>query len=141
MALNFKEICQKQYNNKVVFFSFILLLVSLIAQSYYNFQQGASMIPLRLIQIVLIWSCADILSVNGELKWWMKISFFIYVTHSMILESIEKLFWIFMGDTVLGAITDLIFAPLITLFIIIAIAFMLRKITFVWNLLNGGRGA
>lgn len=99
------------------------------------------MIPLRLIQIVLIWSCADILSVNGELKWWMKISFFIYVTHSMILESIEKLFWIFMGDTVLGAITDLIFAPLITLFIIIAIAFMLRKITFVWNLLNGGRGA
>lgn len=141
MALNFKEICQKQYNNKVVFFSFFLLLVSLVAQSYYNFQQGASMIPLRLIQIVLIWSCADILSVNGELKWWMKISFFIYVTHSMILESIEKLFWVFMGDTVLGAITDLIFAPLITLFIIIAIAFVLKKITFVWNLLNGGRGA
>ena len=96
-------------------------------------------ILLRLIQIPLIWISADILAINKEPSWWLRISFFIYCSHHMILESVEKIFLILLGKNYTGALLDFIFAPMITLLIILCLAAILRRIHPVWAVLCGGR--
>lgn len=54
---------------------------------------------------------------------WLKskpngLSFFIYLYHYFILETIEKVFWIVFGNTVLGASLDFIIAPIITIIVL-----------------------
>ena len=139
-ALNFKSICQMQYDRHMVVCAQVILFISLMAQTYLEMPQGTTVIPLRLIQVALIWIASDFLSVNLELKWWMHISFFIYVSHSIVLESVEKLFWITFGNTTLGALLDLAFAPVITLLIVCFFALILRRVPSLWRILNGGRG-
>ena len=58
----------------------------------------------------------------------------------MLLESVEKCFLITFGDTTLGACIDLIFAPIITILILVCFAkIMIRFTPKVWGILNGGR--
>lgn len=112
-----------------------------MAQTYLSMPQGTTVIRLRLIQVALIWIASDFLSLNSDLKWWVHISFFIYVSHSIVLESVEKLFWIIFGNTTLGALLDLVFAPVITLFIVYFFALILRSFPSLCRVLNGERGA
>jgi len=141
MALNFKSLCKSQFDKRVVGGAAILLAFTLFCQTYFVLPQGVAVIPLRIVQIILIWIASDILAIDYEPKWWIRISFFVYVIHSMVLESVEKAFWIAFGDTTIGAILDIVFAPLITLTIVYFLALILRKAPFVWGVLNGGRGA
>lgn len=57
----------------------------------------------------------------------------------MILESVEKLFLIFLGNNIFRALVDIIFAPLITISLIILVAYILKKDSFVWKILTGNR--
>lgn len=59
----------------------------------------------------------------------------------MVLESIEKIVLILLGDTTLGALVDLILAPTLTICLIIMFAYLLRRYSMpIWRVLNGGRG-
>ena len=140
MALNYKDVCQSQYNNKLVILSTALLISSLFAQTLLKLPQSYTIVPLRIIQIVLVWISSDVLAQEKMPRWWIQLSFFIYLSHHMILESIEKIFLIVLGDTTIGAIIDLIFAPTLTISIIITFAFFLRKSCSFWKVINGGRG-
>ena len=95
---------------------------------------------LRLSQVIAIWICADVVARPTEPKWWMKISFFIYLSHAPILEAIEKIFLITIGKNTLSAVVDFFAAPPITLLIVIALAYILRRIKPLWIILTGSRG-
>lgn len=94
---------------------------------------------LEIICIICVWVSFDFLRTEENPKWWAKISFFIYCTHSMILESTEKLFLILLGRNMFGAVVDLLFAPIITFVIILTGAYILQKIPRLWKVLNGNR--
>lgn len=140
MALNFRENVLTKYSHKKRLYSFFCLLITFIMQTTVGLTQGPAVMPLRIFQIILVWICADILAIDQQPQWWIKISFFIYVSHIMILESTEKLFYLTIGDNTIGAIVDHIFAPVITISVIIGIAYLLRTyMPLCWKILNGGR--
>ena len=140
LGLNFKECCQQRYDRKLIVVSAIVLVISIIAEAVIGSPQYVKMVPLRILQIPLIWIVSDVFAVDKEPLWWMRISFFIYCSHHMILESVEKVFWITLGDNPVGASLDFILAPFITLLITIGFAGLLRKSPVIWAVLNGGRG-
>ena len=95
----------------------------------------------RMFQAMAIWVVADIVLVFASIPWWAHLSFAIYVMHSMILESIEKFFLVLIGRTLIGAIVDFIFAPILTVIIIIVVAWISQRIVpRAWGISMGGRG-
>ena len=91
-------------------------------------------------QSILIWISLDFLRVS-KCCWIFENSFFIYCTHSLILEGIEKLFFIIFKNTFHGAVIDFIFAPIITITIILLLSYFLSKYTpKIWKVICGGRG-
>lgn len=95
-------------------------------------------VPIRLLQVISVWFIADLFP-SKEPCWWVKLSFFIYCSHSLILESIEKMILILLGKTTLGAWIDLLVAPSITVVLIILLAKVLQKNKKLWSLLTGNR--
>lgn len=64
--------------------------------------------------------------------------FWIYASHYLLLEAIEKLWLILAGDTPFAALVDYLFAPPVTMAILIAVGRVLRKnLPRLWNVLNG----
>ena len=126
-GIHLKEVVVRRYDSKSRFFASAILVLSLLAESVIGSSQLGHMIPIRLLQIPLIWIVADVLAAEKEPRWWMKISFFIFCSHSLILEAVEKCFFIGLGDTQTGAVVDFIFAPTITLEIIIVLAFFTKE--------------
>ena len=64
--------------------------------------------------------------------------FWIYSAHYFPLESIEKLFLIFLGTSGYAALADFIFAPILTLVLVIALGSFVKKyLPTVWAVLNG----
>ena len=64
--------------------------------------------------------------------------FWIYASHYLLLEAVEKLWLIFAGDTPAAAIIDYLFAPIITMALLIAAGSIVRKyLPAVWAVLNG----
>ena len=93
-----------------------------------------------LFEIVLVWIGMDIFRMERTPKWIFTISFFIYCTHSIILESIEKIILIVLGNNLYGSIVDLIFAPMITICFITFVAWIVnRKMPTVWKVITGNR--
>lgn len=66
--------------------------------------------------------------------------FFIFCTHSLILESIEKVFLLLLGNTMMGSVVDFILAPIIALGIITGAAYILKyRMYTVWKIVTGNR--
>lgn len=96
----------------------------------------------RLItSIICFWIGADLLTYRKPKYKFIGISFFIYCIHDFILEAIEKVFLVALGDNTLGAILDYLIAPVITLAIVIGLSYFLKRfLPKTWKLLGGGRG-
>lgn len=138
-GIHYKELVQQKYNNSLLTIAAILFVFSILIETYFDFEQGPMLMPLRLLQIILIWVVADKLAINNTPKWWMLLSFFIYCSHSLILESYEKMILLLLGDTPTGALIDFIVAPMLTFMTIYLLAVILRKRPVVWGILTGGR--
>lgn len=140
MSVAFNKRVQQRFRYFSVCLSGFLLLITIVFSTVLNLPQGAIMIGFRLIQIPLVWIFADGLAKKTKTKWWLNLSFFIYVAHHMLLESVEKCFFITFGDTTFGASIDLIFAPIITVLILVCFAKIMNRFApKVWGILNGGR--
>ena len=75
-----------------------------------------------------------------ELPWWMKITFFTYVAHDMILETFEKLYLYFFGIEWYLALIDYVLMPIIIFGVLVTIAYILKRfIPKVWYIISGGR--
>lgn len=140
MGLNYKEIVKKNFGKQLKNLSLMFIVVIIMLIANYKQSEYAYMLPVWMFLVACLWVASDYLDIEKEPKWWMKQSFFIYCTHSLILEPLEKLIFIFIGNNAFGAMFDFIFAPSFTLLVIIVMAYILRKNTFVWNLLTGYRG-
>lgn len=140
MGIHCKELCLKTYNNNQKLLALCVVLITVPLETILGFGEGPTMTPIRLIQISMVWIITDVLATDLKPQWYFGISFFIYCIHSFILESIEKCFFLVFGDTVHGAVLDLVFAPMITLTVILIIAHLLRKLPWAWAPLTGGRG-
>lgn len=78
------------------------------------------------IKSIMLWIGLDFLRVN-KCKNVFKNSFIIYCTHALILESVEKVFLILFKKSLVGAVIDFIFAPIITFSFIMLLVYILKK--------------
>ena len=138
-GIHYKNIVQKQYSNSIIALALTLFVASIAIETYFNFVDRATLMPIRILQIIMIWIIADKLAIEKSPKWWMTISFFIYCSHSKILESYEKVILIIFKDAPYAAAFDFISAPLFTIATIYLLASLLRKNNYIWNMLTGGR--
>lgn len=89
---------------------------------------------------LLIWTAMDLFPFKSNVPWWIKCTFFYYCAHDLVLEAVEKAILLLGGKSIFMAWIDYIFAPVITLMILISAAWILRKwMPLVWNALSGGR--
>ena len=140
-GIHHKQIVESKYGTKTIMVALSFLLLSTLLETIYNAPQGTTMImPLRLLQVIAVWVLADVMAVNSPPQWWQTISFFIYCIHSMILESIQKIFFILSHNTAMGAVLDFLFAPVLTFGLILLAAYICRKQPLVWTCLTGNRG-
>ena len=140
-GIHLKKYVMCNFGNRITIIAGVYLALSMLMLTFFELKDyGAFMLPFRFTQLIALWICADVLVRVEEPKWWMKLSFFIYVSHSMILESIEKLLLLGLGQSYYAAIIDFFVAPLITLLIIIALAACLKRIKPLWFVLTGNRG-
>lgn len=89
---------------------------------------------------LIIWAAMDLLPFKSNVPWWIKCTFFYYCAHDLILEAVKKVILILGEKSLLTAWINYILAPVITLIILISVAWILKKwMPFVWKALNGGR--
>ena len=95
---------------------------------------------IRLLFVFMLWFALDIFPLRRELPWWMKITFFTYVSHDIFLEAYEKIVLVVFGKHVIFALLDYIFAPLLVVATLIIIAKFLRRFApTVWKVCTGNR--
>ena len=134
-----RNFVQQRYAARIRILAAAFLLVTILLNLCFAFGNDLLRVPLRTLQAIALWIAADVLATEKTPFWWLRISFVIYCSHSFILESVEKLFLILLKKTLLGATMDFLFAPVITLCIILAVSAVLRKVKPVWRLLSGNR--
>lgn len=85
-------------------------------------------------------------ALNGKLfsrkvKWYYKLSFFLYCIHDFYLEAFEKVFYLILGNHSIWALVDYICMPFFVAMVSILTVAVLKKITpRVWRILTGSRG-
>ena len=90
---------------------------------------------------ITLWLASANMNFGKEVKWWMHLSFFIYCIHDILLEGIEKIFFIIFGNESIYALLDYLFMPALVVALSVCIAaFCKRWIPFLWTLLTGNRG-
>lgn len=140
LGIHGKTFMTAKFSKPVVICAFAYLILTGIVSMFFDTMQITVFSLLRLSQVIAIWICADFTADPEEPKWWFKISFFIYLSHVLVLESIEKTFLLLIGRSTVGAAIDFFAAPVLTLLILIALAYVLKKIKPLWFVLTGGRG-
>lgn len=133
LAINYKE--APFYKNKyLVWASWIYILFQFITCF-----RWFGLIE-KLVLFVAIWFALDSVKIDRELPWWMKITFFTYVAHDILLEAIEKVMLIIFGKASVWAILNYVFLPLIVFVLLVIVAKILKRfLPCVWNVLTGSR--
>lgn len=145
LALNFIDIFSFNFRkSKWLLISFLLICLC-TSQYITNFSPRILCIYL-LFLLILFWYGVDCfikyLPERKNAPWFANNSFFLYCSHGIILESVEKIILLIGGITISGAIIDYIFSPIITVVIVICIEYvMIKYFKYIWNILNGGRGS
>lgn len=91
--------------------------------------------------IIAVWFALDLIDFTKfKVYWWMTISFFSYVTHDIILQSMKKMVWVFFPHNGTVAFLEYIFVPLMVEVFLILIAFLWKKyLPCTWKVLTGSR--
>lgn len=133
VAINYKNIIF--YCNKYI---------SIIAWVYiaYLFGTGFRWYGLisELLLFAALWYALDCFSLEREFPWWMKITFFTYVAHDLVLEVLEKLLLIALGRQPIWALATYIFVPVMVFLVLVVAAMLLKRcLPRVWKVLTGAR--
>lgn len=139
-ALHCQESVIRSYN--LSFEKFVFLLISLLGIVFIRKNMAIENVfydfLISVVGIVVIWILADLLRCE-RIYDIFNISFLLYVSHSMILESLEKLFFVLLGDSNIVSALDFILSPILTVGIITGMSILLKKIPKLYNVLTGGR--
>ncbi len=94
----------------------------------------------RLLFCVALWYALDTFSFEKDWPWWMKITFFTYVSHDIVLEIIQKLIFYALGNRPIWALVTYIFVPIFVFIILVFIATLLQRfLPRLWRILTGAR--
>lgn len=139
-SLNWKKECESinQHRSWVCLIGLVILFLFNI----YITISGISifiMILYRFLFCVFIFFAFDLFP-NIEIKWWMKISFFIYCTHMYLLQISQQLIIrLFSSDWI--RVVSYLLIPIFSIIFCIGIARILMKyFPRCWNILTGSRG-
>ena len=137
LAINVKDIFEKE--NIIASIAALAAFLTAVIWLCLNKPHG---VIWQIVIIMSVWYLFDIIrSVEKEPRSWMKYSFFIYCAHDLILEAMEKIWLIIAGKRVWAAAVDYIFAPAVTVCILVFVANLLKKIMpGTWKIINGNRG-
>lgn len=140
LALNYKSIVFNKYHVFTRIICLIMLSSSVLIftfnEIYYYSLSGRILYTIMLLSL---WVVLDFLRTDKKPKWWMAQNLFYYCGHEMVLEPIEKIFFILLGSNMFGAVIDYFFAPVITVILIVFASSIIRKFDFIYNLLTGYR--
>ena len=131
IGLNHSSVVYKK-TNWLSIIAILFVILQFATDFYYYNNLGKALI------VVAIWLGMDMLPRDVKSKKWMRWTFFYYVAHDMVLEVIEKIWYLVLGNTNMGAFTDFIIAPLVTLGILVFVSSILSKrLPKTWKILTG----
>lgn len=138
-AINFKNQIE-QYSKSRSIFSLIILTLLLIANI---FMARISITPFiwelyRILFCIVLFFTFDLLN-DISVKWWMKISFFIYCFHMYPLQLSQELIIKLTDNKYILFLSYLIMPALIVLLSVFVAKFMSMAAPTIWRILNGGR--
>ncbi len=144
-GMHYKDLVLSRYDEKSKKYSFYIFVLLMIINLYIRevfygdvYYGGVSVVIIRLLSIVCVWIFSDVLATKEKPKRWMDYSFVIYVSHEMVLEPIEKVILLLLGNNVIGATIDYIAAPILCLIILCFGCFALEKMNL-YKYLSGER--
>lgn len=133
IAINHKEITMKK--NKYFSYAGIVYILFQLLTSFRWFNIFA-----ELLFIVSVWAALDIFDIRKKLPWWMSITFFVYVSHDLILECAEKLIYVILPKNAYIAFASFVVTPIAVFIIIVLIAAFMKRFTpHLWKVLSGNR--
>lgn len=96
---------------------------------------------MKLIFVIAIWFALDFfMQFEREPYWWMRITFFVYCAHDLILEALEKLFILLFGKATVWALIDFVGMPIVVFALCAVCAALLKSYTpLVWKIISGAR--
>lgn len=139
IAFHGKSIFENRYRRQASMICLAVLIVGGVATVFVRNIWVVAVI--RLSGCFLAWTAGDLLPVGKEPCGYIKDSFFIYLSHTLVLECVEKLILIFIGNNLVGAWIDYFAAPIITLTILYGLSLLLKRFPKLWSLLCGNRGS
>lgn len=88
-----------------------------------------------------LWFALDIFEFERKPRWFEKMSFPLYCTHAIILETIEKVIYIAWGNCITVAFASYIFTPILVILILLLIFHNIsRYFPHIYRLAFGSRG-
>ncbi len=94
----------------------------------------------RCVSSLAIWVSFDYLYPPVTIKWWQKISFFIYCSHLFIVSIFQKITLLMFGKSWGIAFGVYCITPPVILLIVFFVAlFMQKRLPKLWSIMNGGR--
>lgn len=146
MALNFKEFVEIS-NDKKKNIGIVMVLLLFV---FYGIMSKVQLLnPIinhgwRLVYIGCLWFAIDILPVF-KIRDWMKNSFFLYCSHLMILQCIQRVIDLLMEKSGIAgggfSIAEFIIVPFGIIVMLLCVAEVLKKYSVgIWKVLTGGRG-
>ena len=139
-SLNWKKECE-MFNCKrsKICLAFIIFLLMFNVYITFHSVSVNTRIIFRLLFCINLFFCFDLLP-DIEIKWWMKISFFIYCLHMYPLQlSQQLLIRLFLNNWV--QLFSYLFMPVFSILLCILLAkILMNGFPKLWNIVTGGRG-
>lgn len=133
LAINYKDVVF--YRNKALSIAAWIYIICLFATGFH--WNG---VVSEVLLLVALWFGLDIFSLEKELPWWMKITFFTYVAHDLVLKAISKILLLLFGSAPIWALITYILAPILVFAVLVFIATLLRRfLPHLWSVLTGAR--
>lgn len=145
LAFFFGGIISMHINTSLLKSSASLCLIALLALITMNMlfhyaENERIRLPYTIAGAILLWRASDLFIGKIKDKEFFSMSFFIYQYHYFLQESLEKVIWILFGDHEWSALFDFIVCPIITIMLLIFIAYrMKRYLPQCYRVIIGGR--
>ncbi|MDM8236973.1 acyltransferase family protein [[Ruminococcus] torques] len=105
---------------------FVVLLIIAINSKYTLFTPVTQYFY-KLALPLPLWFALDIFKFERKPKWHEHLSFPIYCTHAIILETLEKVILVCIGNNIIVALTSYIITPVVVISILIAVFHILNR--------------
>jgi len=120
---------------------FVILCLLVVTDMLWNYSENER---IRLMFSILLafsfWRSSDLWNKKMPERKCYSDSFFIFMYHYMVLESMEKVVWIVFGNHEWAALFDFVVCPIGTICILINMsAFVRKRFPKIHSLLCGGR--